>query len=361
MDFGIALPTPADSWKTVKRAEDAGFSTAWFYDTQVLSADIFVAMGAAAVKTDRIRLGTGVLIPSNRIAPVAANGLATLNALAPGRIDAGFGTGYTGRRSMGLGPYKISDMDEYIRVITAMWRGEKPDLRIEGKTRKVGFLNPEKKLINIEDQIPVYVSALGPKTRRVTAELDAHWINVNFTEEFSAITARDMEAQYRAAGKDPAGKRKTIFSFGSVLNEGEAYDSPRIKAEVGPVAMMMLHNAMEERNYGSLLGEFASSTSGANPAWDQILREYRTVYESYTPADARYLTLHKGHLMFVRPDEDSFATADLIRAMTISGTVPELRDRMRRLKEAGYDEVVVQITPGCETMIEDWARVFETV
>ena len=83
MDFGIALPTPADSWKTVKRAEDAGFSTAWFYDTQILSADIFVAMGAAAVKTKRIRLGTGVLIPSNRIAPVAANGLATLNAWLP--------------------------------------------------------------------------------------------------------------------------------------------------------------------------------------------------------------------------------------------------------------------------------------
>ena len=51
MDFVIALPTPADSWKLVKRAEDSGFSTAWFYDTQVLSADIFVAMGAAGVKT----------------------------------------------------------------------------------------------------------------------------------------------------------------------------------------------------------------------------------------------------------------------------------------------------------------------
>ena len=33
--------------ETVKRAEDAGFSTAWFYDTQVLSADIFVAAGHA--------------------------------------------------------------------------------------------------------------------------------------------------------------------------------------------------------------------------------------------------------------------------------------------------------------------------
>jgi 5,10-methylenetetrahydromethanopterin reductase len=148
MDFGIALPTPADAWRTVKRAENAGFSTAWFYDTQILSADIFVAMGAAAVKTDR--LGTGVLIPSNRIAPVAANGLATLNALAPGRIDAGFGTGFTGRRSMGLGPYKVSDMDEYIRLVMAMLRGEAPNLHIEGKTRKVGFLNPDAGLINIK-------------------------------------------------------------------------------------------------------------------------------------------------------------------------------------------------------------------
>ena len=26
MDFSIALPTPADSWKIVKRAEDAGFN-----------------------------------------------------------------------------------------------------------------------------------------------------------------------------------------------------------------------------------------------------------------------------------------------------------------------------------------------
>jgi 5,10-methylenetetrahydromethanopterin reductase len=170
------LPTPADSWKTVRRAEDAGFSTAWFYDTQVLSADIFAAMGATAVNTKRIRLGTGVLVPSNRIPPVAANGLATLNALAPGRIDAGFGTGFTARRSMGLGPYKIADMDDYIRVVMAMLRGEKPELRIEGKSRKVGFLNPERKLINIEDEIPAYISALrtedAPPQRRTGCQLD---------------------------------------------------------------------------------------------------------------------------------------------------------------------------------------------
>jgi hypothetical protein len=65
--------------------------------------------------------------------------------------------------------------------------------------------------------------------------------------------------------------------------------------------------------------------------------------------------------MFLREDGDRFATSDVIRTMTFSGTTAELRDRLRHLKEVGYDEVVVQITSGCETMIEDWARVFETI
>ena len=107
MHFGIALPTAADSWKIVQRAEELGFSHAWFYDTQMLSADCFVAMGAAAVHTRRIRLGTGVLVPSNRIAPVTANAIATLNQLAPGRIDFGVGTGFSARRAMGLGAMKL--------------------------------------------------------------------------------------------------------------------------------------------------------------------------------------------------------------------------------------------------------------
>src|SRR6202171_3323651 len=111
MDFGIALPTAADSWRVTKEAEELGFTHAWFYDTQMLSADCFVAMGAAAVNTRRIRLGTGVLVPSNRIAPVTANALATLNKLAPGRVDFGVGTGFTARRAMGVGGMKPTGME----------------------------------------------------------------------------------------------------------------------------------------------------------------------------------------------------------------------------------------------------------
>jgi 5,10-methylenetetrahydromethanopterin reductase len=119
-----------------------GFARAWFYDTQMLSADPFVAMAVAAVKTTKIRLGTGVLIPSNRLAPVAANAFASLNKLAPGRIDFGVGTGFTGRRAMGLGAVKLADMEEYIRVVMALLRGETVEAEIERKKRLIRLLNP---------------------------------------------------------------------------------------------------------------------------------------------------------------------------------------------------------------------------
>ena len=72
MDFGIALASNLDGWKTVRRAEELGISHAWFYDTQMLAPDIFATMALAAEHTSRIKLGLGVLVPTNRIAPVTA-------------------------------------------------------------------------------------------------------------------------------------------------------------------------------------------------------------------------------------------------------------------------------------------------
>jgi 5,10-methylenetetrahydromethanopterin reductase len=45
MEFGIALATAADSWKIVKRAEELGYTHALFFDTHLLNAELFVAMG----------------------------------------------------------------------------------------------------------------------------------------------------------------------------------------------------------------------------------------------------------------------------------------------------------------------------
>src|SRR3954469_21842560 len=142
MQFGIFVPPVADTWKLVKRAEDLGYARAWLYDTPMLNSELFVSLTAAAMNTSKIRLGSGVMIPSNRIAPVAASGLATLNALAPGRLDWGLSTGFTGRRTLGLKPVKLADLEEYVRVVQGLLDGDTLEWDFEGKRKKIRFLDP---------------------------------------------------------------------------------------------------------------------------------------------------------------------------------------------------------------------------
>ena len=87
------------------------------------------------------------------------------------------------------------------------------------------------------------------------------------------------------------------------------------------------------------------------------LEQYREVYQSY-PARSRHLHNHRGHLMFVRPDEQFLVTPDLIEAMTFTGDIETLRSRVARLTEAGYSQLTVQLVEGQEDALEDWARVF---
>src|ERR1700676_3963435 len=158
MEFGIGIATSSESWKLAQRAEELGFTHAWFYDTQMITADCFVAMGAAALKTSRIPLGTGVLVPSNRLAAVTANAFATLNAMAPGRIDFGVGTGFSARRAMGLGAVKLAALEEYVRAVMALLREQTIWAEFEGQTRLIRLLNSDFGLINTRDPIGLYVA-----------------------------------------------------------------------------------------------------------------------------------------------------------------------------------------------------------
>src|SRR3954470_4133273 len=219
MRFAIALPTDAESWRVVRRAEELGFGRAWFYDTQMLSADPFVAMAAAALNTTRIRLGTGVLMPSNRLAAVTANAFAPLNKLAPGRIDFGVGTGLSGRRAMGLGAVKLADLEAYTREVMALLRGETVESELEGKRRLILLLNPELGLINTRDPIGLYVAASGPRARAVTARLGAGWINTTADVAGGVAALDQMGAAWEQAGQKREALEAIVLTGGVVLEE----------------------------------------------------------------------------------------------------------------------------------------------
>jgi 5,10-methylenetetrahydromethanopterin reductase len=263
-------------------------------------------MAVTATKTTRIRLGTGVLIPSNRLAAVAANAFASLNKLAPGRIDFGVGTGFTGRRAMGLGAVKLADMEEYIRVVTGLLRGETVEAEIEGKRRLIRLLNPELGLINTRDPIGLYVAASGPRARRFTARLGAGWINTVAGVSGAIADLDEMRRLWREAGHRAEDTDAVVLGGGAILEPGEPADSPRAIAQAGPRAAMLLHRAAD----AALMG--LPTIASIPDAVAETVAGYVALARQFRPQGAHYLENHRGHLMFIKPEERPFVTAELI-------------------------------------------------
>jgi 5,10-methylenetetrahydromethanopterin reductase len=112
----------------------------------------------------------------------------------------------------------------------------------------------------------------------------------------------------------------------------------------------MLHALIERRLSG-----------GLGPEINSLLAKYRDIYQTYAPADAHYLTLHRGHLLFLRPEEQPLVTTSLIRDFTFTGTPDVLADKIRNLRDAGYQQLAIQLVPGHEGALDDWLRVIEKV
>jgi len=209
-------------------------------------------------------------------------------------------------------------------------------------------------VFNIKDPIPLHISALGPRGRKLTAELGANWIFATSGVEHARAGITDIHKAWREAGRDPAKMHSTAISGGCVLKDGEAYDSPRARAQAGPHATIALHNLVEAEEFGDI-------GRRPPPQLMPLLERYRQIYLKYEPADARYLTNHRGHLMFLRPEEQEVCTEGLIRALTFTATKPELQERLRAFRDMGYNNFAIHIREGHPEMLEDFADVFEGV
>ena len=350
MEYGIALATTTDSWKAVQRAEELGFTHAWFYDTQLLNPDVFMAMTQAAMVTTKIRLGTGVLIPSNRIEPVTANCLATLNRIAPRRVDFGVGTGFTGRRTMGLDAIRLKRFEQYIDRVQALLRGETIEWDFEGKERKIAFLNPDYGFINLEDPIPLHISGFGPKTRRLAARKQAGWLNFTADERRASRELEDVRSSWTEAG-NPGEPYSTLFTKGCVLGEGENPGSERCLAQAGPFAAVFFHSLVETTTPDS------AARLGLPPLLAERLEAYRAIHAGYD-SDAPWLRNHRGHLIRLREEEREIVTGEVARMLAFVGTQTELKQRVATLAEAGYSQLTVQVVEDHFDAVDDWARVF---
>ena len=91
MQFGLTT-SKIDEIGLIARAENLGYDFCWVTDSQMIRSNPWAVLALAAQQTRSIRIGTGVAVAGLRLAPVTANGIATIYCLAYGGALLGIGS-----------------------------------------------------------------------------------------------------------------------------------------------------------------------------------------------------------------------------------------------------------------------------
>lgn len=334
MDLGVCMAAKIDDVEYAVLAEQLGYTHLWVADSQMLWSDVFATLALIADRTERLRIGTGVAVAGTRPAPVLAAGLATINRLAPGRVFCGIGTGNTAMRIMGHRPVTVGEFDEYLGVLRPLLAGEEVEYRYRGRTALTRHLMPDAGFVAFDPPIPLYVSAFGPKSMGLAARRgDGVVLSVAPHPEAVERVWTRLDEAAATAGRhlDRSTFLTATLTTMVVLDEGEAVDSPRVRAWCGAFAVAALHYAYEQwRQYGRR----------PPPAMASVWDDYVALLDE-VPEARRHLRIHAGHNCWVVEEEERFVTRELIEATCLVGTADRLAERLRALEKAGLSQVML--------------------
>jgi alkanesulfonate monooxygenase SsuD/methylene tetrahydromethanopterin reductase-like flavin-dependent oxidoreductase (luciferase family) len=170
----------------VVAAERAGVRAVWTYDhlTWPLLADnpwygAVPLLAAAAVRTERVRLGTLVASPNFRHPVPFAKELMTLDQLSGGRLDVGLGVGTEGPDARVLGepprsrPERAARFAEWLGLLDELLREPVTTARGEWFTAVDAHQLPG---CVQTPRLPFTVAAAGPKALRLAARYGQAWV-----------------------------------------------------------------------------------------------------------------------------------------------------------------------------------------
>ncbi len=215
MEFGVTvLPDPP--WtrfvELLKLAEEQGFGYGWTYDSHLLWQEPYPFLTAAALATERMKLGLCVTNTGTREPTVTASAFATLQDLSGGRMVMGIGRGDSARRTIGYKPVTVREFERGVVMIRDLMNG-----------RPVRWNDRDLELLWAKGrpEIPLYVAGYGPKVLGVAGR-HADGVVIQLADpdiiDWTMTQARQAAEE---AGRDP-GALEPIVCAPAVVGEDMA-------------------------------------------------------------------------------------------------------------------------------------------
>jgi len=310
MDFGLVAQTNPPARGVVElaqRAEAAGFTHFWTFDSCVLWQEPFVIYSQILAATSTIKVGTLVTNPLTRDWTVTASTFATLNEMFGPRTVCGIGRGDSAVRVTGGTPSSLATLAEAMHVIKDLAEGRSAVVR----GTEITFPWVE------SGTLPVWMAAYGPKAL-ATAGRNADGLIMQLADPF--IVAWAVE-QVRAAATE-AGK--------------DADDVQVLVAAPAYVGADLAHQRDQVRWFGGMVGNHVAdivSRYGASSAVPPALTEYIAGRQGYD---------YRHHGQAGNPDAE-FVPDEIVDRFCVLGPVESHRAKLVELRDLGVDQFALYL------------------
>ncbi|GAA1670972.1 TIGR03842 family LLM class F420-dependent oxidoreductase [Nonomuraea maheshkhaliensis] len=345
MRKGIVVTAKPGVEDLAAKAEELGYDSFWVYDTPMVNGDPFVGLALCAKATSRIRLGIGVTSPALRSAPACAAALASLNALAPGRVICGVGTGNTARRTLGMKPTTMATLERFTRQLQDLTAGRPTEYSEGERTRDVRFLHVGD-YVNTQDPIEFVVAAFGLKAARIAGRRGAGTISFGLLDP----GAWRAFSEAHEAGAAEAGVRTPTTSYVMtsmhILADGENPHGDLARDSMGHVAMALLTFAADNPSF----------LDGLEPDEADAVRRLLDLRGTTATADDRHFVLYENYLGRIYPQDRDLIVPSLVDKLGLVGTPEDLVKRVATLEAAGIDELLLQPVLDPDQEMADFAR-----
>jgi probable F420-dependent oxidoreductase len=175
--------------------------------------DPLVGLARASAATQRIRLGTGVLLPPEHHPVRLAKAVASLDHLSGGRLLLGVGVGWNReeRAIMGGDPHRPwRQTAEAVEVMTALWTRERT--AFEGQFYRfpeVRCFPPPRQ----QPRPPILISGVADRlVERMVAWADG-WLAFRTTPAELEVRLAELARRATAAGRDPAAFDISMYTW----------------------------------------------------------------------------------------------------------------------------------------------------